>query len=149
MSLCWRKTEKGRRGKKVSEMYQIWTLTGADEKGASTMYEVPTFQDWRCWRDRETRERERESQDCIPYLETNLTNRKRRTVDKTCTQCVHLTRHTNWVRLQCTYPRHLRTRGVGWIGRRKGCVGERERERVSCECTWWVDFREKEQIGCR
>lgn len=95
------------------------------------------------------RERERESQDCIPYLETNLTNRKRRTVDKTCTQCVHLTRHTNWVRLQCTYPRHLRTRGVGWIGRRKGCVGERERERVSCECTWWVDFREKEQIGCR
>jgi hypothetical protein len=29
---------------------------------------------------------------------------------------------------KCTCPRHFRTRGVGGIGRRKGCVGEKERK---------------------
>ena len=70
------------------------------------------------------RERERESQDYIPYI--NLMNRKRRMVDVKFTKCVHMMRQTNWVPLRCTWPEHLRTRGVGGIGRRKGCVGERE-----------------------
>ena len=109
-------------------MHHIWTLRGADEKGASTIYDVPTVQDQRGVGGTGRREREKESQGCITQLGHGFNEPEEKNggnkmyASRTFDDAGELRASTMYVSETFKDQRRWRDR------RRKGCVGERERE---------------------
>ena len=130
-------------------MHHIWTLRGADEKGASTIYDVPTVQDQRGVGGTGRREREKESQGCITQLGHGFNEPEEKNggnkmyASRTFDDAGELRASTMYVSETFKDQRRWRDR------RRKGCVGEREREYVMNVRGWQIlrERADRLQVG--